>query len=465
MTASFEPTDENLREGGHSLGAGYRIHLNHKPGKQFTPRFDNVATRDLYDQTIYTLPDPGQTADLLSKLDRLGYPDYQIHGPSIEDAYMEISDEMTAVSTKRMNTKDPATILKDGASGTEEAEKELNLLTGKRISSFAQWLILFQKRVRIFRRNAFPHLAALLIPVVASGLLSLFLHGFQGAGCSPTTDMSMLEAKSLSTQVNVSLVVGPSSRLSTDAVERISSIFPGGSVAPGTSPGASIIPSSIIPSSIRVVDDLVDFNNYIDRKFANVTPGGFYLGDGSSPSVLAYQCNGDISLALRTQNALNTTLLNRSIATQYAPFAVPFQANQGSTLQFSLYLGLAFAIYPAFFALYPCMERRGHIRALHYSNGVRPLPLWLAYIVWDFSFVFVGSALSIALLSTATGAWYNLSYLFVVFCLYGLASILYGYVISLLAKSQVGSIYPLDRPEADQGSSLRSLPSPPRHRP
>ena len=36
-------------------------------------------------------------------------------------------------------------------------------------------------------------------------------------------------------------------------------------------------------------------------------------------------------------------------------------------------------VFPALFALYPTQERLNNVRALHYSNGIRAIPLWLAY--------------------------------------------------------------------------------------
>ena len=146
-----------------------------------------------------------------------------------------------------------------------------------------------------------------------------------------------------------------------------------------------------------------------------------------------------MSLATITQNLLDTVLTNVSIATQYQSFDIPWQADQGKTLQFCVYLGLALAIYPAFFALYPTLERLRNVRALHYSNGVRSLPLWLAYIAWDFSFILAGSVVSIIIFRAISSVWYSLGYLFVVLFLYGLASTLYSYVVSLFSKSQLAA--------------------------
>ena len=107
--------------------------------------------------------------------------------------------------------------------------------------------------------------------------------------------------------------------------------------------------------------------------------------------------------------------------------------------QLTTYFGLAMAAYPGFFTLYPTIERLRNIRGLEYSNGVRSLPLWLAYVAFDFIPVLLSSAISVAIFAAASNVWYHVGYLFVIFALYGLASILLAYVISLFAKTQLSA--------------------------
>lgn len=97
------------------------------------------------------------------------------------------------------------------------------------------------------------------------------------------------------------------------------------------------------------------------------------------------------------------------------------------------------AAYPAFFALYPTIERMRNIRGLEYSNGVRSLPLWLAYMTFDFIPVLLSSAIGVAVFAAVSNVWYHVGYLFIIFVLYGLASILLAYVVSLFAKTQLSA--------------------------
>ena len=161
------------------------------------------------------------------------------------------------------------------------------------------------------------------------------------------------------------MVIGPRSRASEQDIARIGATLPGAGAGSG---GATNLTGLL--SSIHVIDGtLDDFNNYIRMNFANVTPGGFFLGDGQSPPTIAYHANADISLATITQNAFDTLLTNISISSQYQAFDVPWVSGAGKILQLIVYLGLAMSVYPARFALYPTLERLRNVRQLHFSNG------------------------------------------------------------------------------------------------
>lgn len=264
--------------------------------------------------------------------------------------------------------------------------------------------------------------------------MTLFLKDFKIPGCSPTDQISQSNIDSLLTQVNYTIVIGPSSRLPPNAIERIAATLPGA----GTGTGKS--DTSTPASSFHLLDGtLSDFNNYITQNFANVTPGGFYLGQDGSPPTFAYKGNGDLSFATIMQNSLDTLLTNVSISSQYQAFDVPWITSAGKNLQLIVYFGLAMSAYPAFFALYPTLERLRNVRQLHYSNGVRSICLWSAYITFDFMIVLAVSVLSIIIFRGVTDQWYHLEYLFVVLFCYGLASTLLSYVISLIARSQLAA--------------------------
>jgi len=97
------------------------------------------------------------------------------------------------------------------------------------------------------------------------------------------------------------------------------------------------------------------------------------------------------------------------------------------------------AVYPSFFALYPAFERTSKVRALQLSNGVRPLPMWTAYFLFDLCFVLAVSIAYTVTISMQFPYWEGPEYMFPVCLFYGITAILIGYIISTRAASQLSS--------------------------
>lgn len=423
----------------NKLGSGYRVHVYNLRDGRPVPEYPGVLSEKQYDKTVFMLPDSARATEFISQLESDGVKEYQVSGPTIEDVFLKVAEEVKldspgpvrAESPSSQEGKDDSIAIQTKQAGAPEAAPQL--VPGRRIGMPKQALVLFGKRLMVLRRNRLPYIAALLIPIIAAGLVTLFLKNFEKAGCSPSQRIPPSDISSLVSQIDFDLVAGPSDRLSPSSLERFASTLPGG--------GGASTPGNVtgLIESTHMVETLADFNEYISTKFANVTPGGFFLGDATSPPTFAWRGNNDISLATIIQNALDVLLTNTSIASQYQAFDIPWAADTGDALQLVVYFGLAMAVYPSFFALYPTVERLRNVRALHYSNGVRSLPLWLAYVSFDFIIVVATSVLATIIFRAASDIWYHLEYLFVAFFLYGLASTLLSYVVSLFSRSQLAA--------------------------
>lgn len=133
-------------------------------------------------------------------------------------------------------------------------------------------------------------------------------------------------------------------------------------------------------------------------------------------------------------------IANQTIGFSAATFSESFSPANGPTTLVAVFVTLGFAIWPAFFALYPTGERVSKVRAMHYSNGILSSSLWIAYALFDFMFVLLISILTIVIWTTSWSGWYALGHMFVVLILYGLASTAFAYVVSLFASSQLAAI-------------------------
>ncbi|KAI4203599.1 MAG: hypothetical protein LQ350_001789 [Teloschistes chrysophthalmus] len=417
----------------HKLGSGYRVHVFHNAKNRETlDSREGFSKKVMYDRTIYTLGTSAQASEFVRILEDAGVDNYVVTSPTIEEVFFRVAEEAEAaqIGQQRLSQIDAEEKVPGESKDLDASDKGLQLQSGRRIGVMRQAFTLFRKRWTVFQRNWLPYAAALLIPIIAAGLVTLFVQNYRIPGCSPTAQVSSSDIDSLLTQVNYSMVIGPANRLPLDAVQRIGATLPG---AGGDGAGT-------LTSSVHTIEGtLEDFNKYIDQNFANVTPGGFYLGENGSPPTFAYKGNGDMSLATITQNALDTLLTNVSISSQYQAFDTPWVSSAGKNLQLIVYYGLALCAYPAFFALYPTLERLRKVRELHFSNGVRSVCLWSAYAAFDFVTVLIVSVVSIVIFRGVTNQWFHLEYLFVVLFCYGLASTLLSYVISLFARSQLSA--------------------------
>ncbi|KAK8097945.1 ABC transporter [Apiospora kogelbergensis] len=433
------------------LGAGYRIHVFNAQAIKSPPEIEGVTRKIGFDNISYIAQSSAAAAEVIRTLEAAGISDYKYSGPTIEDVFLQVAEEVQGEDISKLQA--PTEALHDDKQASSEnvqavdgREKDsLALLSGKQIGFGRQLTILFKKRITILKTNWFPYFAAFFIPIVAAGLVMLFIKGQSQIGCTPSDQSS---SKSDSTfqdlYKNITLTLGPASPSQLGDLQRLFGpiIFPNDTTSQpsATDPAAeSFTPEDFI-KKLHIVNSLDDFNDYVQQYRKNVTPGGYWLGDSSSPPTLAYKAEWvDLYSSVATQNLQNVMLTNTTIATTFKPFDSPFAPGMGNSLQVLVYMCLALSAFPAFFGLYPNIERRRNVRGLQYSNGVRSLPLWVAYLAFDFAIVLVSAAFVIIIFAALSSVWYHVAYLYLIFILYGLASTLFAYVISLFCKTQLSA--------------------------
>jgi ATP-binding cassette subfamily A (ABC1) protein 3 len=410
----------------HEVGAGY--HVTYPKNAPVAPPKDAVRKPSPSEGFLqYQFKSALPATHFVDILRENGIEKYDIVGPTLEDVFLAYAEEVKEYHLMEADRDEALDVLdsnnKDGDTPSDhnsETVKAPSMGKGRGTSMFKQTLILMRKRLTILRRNFWPYVFALLIPIAAAGLVTLFLKGYTPVGCDPGAASNDPRVFSLASVDVVPLIpVGPRN-LVGKAIDTIAER------------------SGISTESFHIVDTLDEFNDYVDTMFHNITPGGFFLVE-NGPAQMAYLGSGGVVGGLVTLNALDNILTDVPISTQYQQFAVPFAPNMGDTLQLILYFGLAMSVYPALFALYPTQERLRNVRALHYSNGIRAVPLWLAYTSFDFIFVLIISGVTTAIFVGASDAWFAPGYLFVVFFLYGLCAVLFSYIISIVVTSQLAA--------------------------
>lgn len=396
----------------HRLGGGYRVRVYHEDHKPLSPELEDTPKQVLHDQTVYQLADSAAAARFIADLERAGVRDYQVNGPTIEDVFLKLAAEVK----DELEQDRASSPVSDAAIASNE--KGLRLVTGKNLSFFGQTWVLFRKRATILSRNVWPYLAAMLIPIAAAGLVTLFLKDFTALGCSPGDQVSTSSAVGLSDYLalEADIPIGPSNLVPIDLLD---AVYP-----------------LLNTTAFSIVDTIDNFNEYIAANYSRVVPGGMFLGD--TPT-FAWRGNYALYYAISAQNLMDVALTRIPIATDYQAFDIPFAPSAGKSLQFILYFGLAMSVYPGFFALYVNRERLHKVRALHYSNGIRAPSIWAAYTLFDFMIVLVVSTIAIIIFTAASDIWYAPGYMWLVFALFGLSATLMSYVVSLFTTSQLAA--------------------------
>lgn len=432
-----------------TLGAGYKVTVpavaardaeHHADGLEGVEK--TVASDDSDDVT-FVAHSSALAAQLVRRLEDAGLHQYDFAGPSIEDVFLRVADEVKedddecASASAEPGEKCAARRGEGGA-----AKGRLGLLPGARTSFLTQFRTLLHKRLLVFGSNCFPNAAALAIPIIAAGLTTLCIKGLGPVLCGKGDDTFTAGNNQIGAFEGAALnyiVAGPSSKFANDTVEALFVPIMQAEFA-GRGPQLVANAAQSLLESLHLVDTYDDFTQHVVDFRTNITPAGIWLGDASSEPTLAYLGNGELNLVVSGQNVMNVMLLNTPITANYGWFNYPWLPSTDSSLQMLAYFGLAMCAFPAFFALYPNTERRRRVRSLEYSNGVRFYPLWLAYLSFDLAFAMVGIALACGIYSATSGIWYgSVGYLFVVFTLYALASILLGYVVSLFCGSQLST--------------------------
>ncbi|KAK0743794.1 hypothetical protein B0T18DRAFT_392508 [Schizothecium vesticola] len=421
------------------LGGGYRIHINNARQAKLLPDIPGVTKKSTHEEAAYIATTSGQAAQVIRELEEAGVSDYRFSGPTIEDVFLQLAEEVKTEDGRLHNSRTDKGGSVDNVVSTDDEAKTagLELTSGKRIGYLRQTWVLFLKRCVIFKHNWFPYVAAFLIPVVAAGLVTLFVRDQQPVGCDPAAQSSRKVAVNLfSNDFNLFLLGGPRDKFSES---NLLSLF-----APIYLNSAGGLRTRADPmdlfKNITLVDTFDEFNAQVVALRKNITPAAIWLGDDQTRPTLAYKGGiAEMFSAWFGQWVMDMMLTNTSIASNFVNFDTPFSPDTGDSLQLLLYITLAMCAYPGFFALYPNLERRRNVRGLQYSNGVRPLPLWLAHTLFDFLIVLASTAIVVGLLGGLSSVWYHVGYLFLIFLLYGLASILLAYNISLVSTNQLSA--------------------------
>lgn len=398
----------------NQFGGGYRVHL---PKTEDISNIDYPVT-DRGDRYVCTTPDSSSAARLLSTLQDSRGSEHFITGPTIEDVFLKVSEEPHALDAEESSDLDTIPGKPDSGNAAEPER------TPTRRAIFTrQAKALFLKRVLILRSQWWFYLFALAVPILCSHFIKAFLDKYEPPVCSDLLGQAVPPFPVAMYQTSY-LLVGPRSENTSVVLAAQSSLS--GSVY--TSYGRQD-PTPILQ------DTRESFMQYLNDHTGSLYNGGLFIDNVTAP-LLAVPANlGIPSTALALLNVANIARTGVPIHVAYGLLKSLSGYGVSNVILWIGIFCLLQAIYPAFFCLYPAYERRSQVRTLQYSNGVRALPLWLSYMLFDLIFVVLVSTICTVLIMSQTHFW-GLGYVWLVLVLYGVAAMLVSYMVSTFARSQ-----------------------------
>ncbi|KAK1989498.1 nod factor export ATP-binding protein I [Colletotrichum cereale] len=398
-------------------GGGYKVSIPHSNAPIDQP-YPHTAHQD---QLVYTTPNSTSAADLATSLAAAGVSDVSILGPQVEDVFLRVAD-------------DPLQLVNAESS---PPDSNFDLTPGKWASFWSQVKTIFWKRIIVLKRYWWPYIYVLALPIAITPSFSGILKGYTAPLCvdiQPTLYSGYELYVSYEGSNVIDGVVKPSPGLLLGGHSSVNESLHhlmnrNGSIA-------RYFDLSQYGEWIRPVATLDGFMKYLNDNKAGVSPGSIFMESNTSNPVIALFSEYGVEEGMRLFNLYSQIHSGLDITASYGTMGEMPARPANSGMFYAVFFCLMQAVYPAAFALYPSIEKSQKVRAVSYANGARRAPLWVAYAFFDFLFVSVISFVITAHLRSKVPLWNGGAWLMLpILALYGLAAILFSYIMSVLCKT------------------------------
>ncbi|KAK9369798.1 hypothetical protein V1509DRAFT_652144 [Lipomyces kononenkoae] len=396
-----------------TVGTGYRVYT-----------YSPVSGREI----VHELSSGSEVAEFIQQLEQQGQK-FHVCGPQLADVFMKIEAEASPeirnllesnVSQEYLQNKetDGEIVLAEiGSDATRQDADE----AGEASGLVNQVLTMMIKRSMIALRNPIPVFLAFAIPIIVSGICSEFLKTMEPTTCDISSRIGQQYYLGYDLNPPAQVVIGSQAQFLSDSV---------GVLTYFNASSTESLSLTLLPG----VDQLAP---YIEANYTDVSAGMII-----DPPTIADQVDGNNGLIYGPSifNVLRNTRANGSleIIANYSPFQYPWTLSLVKGLEFAAYFSMAMVALPAFVSLYPASERLRKVKALQFSNGLKPLSLWLAYTLFDFAFALATCVICIGILSSARDELFGLGYFFLVLWA---TSVLASFAITILYQTGIFGLY------------------------
>ncbi|RFU29987.1 hypothetical protein B7463_g6379, partial [Scytalidium lignicola] len=205
---------------------------------------------------------------------------------------------------------------------------------------------------------------------------------------------------------------------------------------PGTPEEQALESRSFVNSTSQMVQAIINAGFYDGLAIYAETPDNAIIYHGVDAGIAWLSASGMNVVTNRLANTTTTEGTARKVSTSLRTMRHITNNVDIRALPLTILLSLSFITAAAVSIIYPTYEKVNNVRALHYCNGVSPFALWFAYLLFDLQFIIVEGLIVFGCLFTGvlTNFWFGSSYMIGVFILFGIASYLGAYIVSLFVK-------------------------------
>jgi ABC-type multidrug transport system ATPase subunit len=466
---------------GNLVCAGPPTSLKTRYGGEYIIRSEPSGNDDNYDDgdddnMVWRASTSSEAARKVLELETLTDDHLLVNFPTLEKVFLNVTDSTTAINESSGDgVAGEDTVMDEKAFAIETANaRDLDLEVGRGISLVRQIFTLFQKRYTLLLSKAgwISYGINLIIPIIIGGVLAHYvpklpslqtcadnvniLHNLglvdqQGSKFAPLY-YSMPEY--LGSGYGPTVLLGPNSALSGNLQDEIyvsdmgpyilgeNAVYSGNGLEPELNTTTILNTRKFVDSTSAMVASIKNSSLYSSIEVGIWAPNqdSAILYHAADDGQLSRPMYGLSYITNRMANATNPRS-RKSIAN------LQFMAHVESNVSFwsmpiSLFIVIAFIAAAYIAGIYPNYEKLNNVRMLEYCNGVSPLALWTANILFDMQFGLLQSHIvwGITFAGSLERLYYEGTNVLGALILFTLATYLGTYVLSLFVKKAAFAI-------------------------
>ncbi|TVY46029.1 ABC transporter A family member [Lachnellula subtilissima] len=471
------------------------------PGTSLKARFgDNYLIRcnnDAEDDNlVWRSPDSAEATRKIIELEELSEDNtFNVVFPTLEQVFLKVtSDSHTTIRDHGgdgiVGEEENETVIDEKIFALEQEDaRDIDLDIGHSIGLARQVSALFNKRYLLLMQKAgwISYGIDLIIPIIIAAALAKFVPKFDALQTCATNDQLLRAASSGSysspysaptfapleegtipsiyvyttsslsgyQSSNTKAILGPTSEWNNTAQDElyasvVSRYFSNSGSRAATNSTWQTTEALATRAFVNTADDMIAKISNSTRQ--STVPFTIFAPSDES-AVMFYETleyeeaigESMIGFSIITNRIANSTT-KTGIAKQMIPSIRSMRHAENKvdfrSMPIDVLIALSFIAAASIAVIYPAFEKNNRVRALQYCNGVSPFALWLGYLLFDLQLIVIQAFIvwGILFAGSAAKVWYAPSYILGVFILFGIATYLGTYVLSLFTKKAAFAI-------------------------